>query len=495
MGPFGDAFVTKLNFSGSALVYSSFLGGNLEDSGNGIAIDSTGHAYVAGTTQSANFPSTPGAFQNQSPDTLNTNGFISKFSADGTVLVYSTYLGGEFLDSISGIALDSLGNSYVTGATYSGNFPLANPFPQPCVTSSTGSGKVFVTKLNQAGSALAYSVCVGGHGDSGNGIAIDGANSAYVIGTTFSDFITTPGAFQSVRQGTTDAFILKITDISSLSAAAIDFGSQPLGITSTVQGTTLTNNGTSALTLGTVSLSGANVADFQIMSDTCSGQIIAAGNNCSVGMTFTPTALASRVATLVITDSAPDSPLNVTLSGTGVDFSIAGSPSSITLSAGQQAAYSVTLTPEGGAFSDSVSLTCSLPTGLTSASCSLSPPSVSPGSNSGVSALTVTTAGPLARAVPFPGERSSRTLVASVLVAPTFVLAGIAFLGSGRRRGRRLSGIASLILWMFSLQFVGCSGGSSTPGQSGTPPGTYTITISGTSGSLQHKNTVTLVVQ
>ncbi len=122
MGPFGDAFVTKLNPSGSALVYSTFLGGNVEDSGNGIAIDADGHAYVGGSTQSFSFPSTPGAFQSQDPDSINTHGFVSKLSADGSALVYSTFLGGDFSDSVSSIAVDSLDNSYVTGGKRS-KFP------------------------------------------------------------------------------------------------------------------------------------------------------------------------------------------------------------------------------------------------------------------------------------------------------------------------------------------------------------------------------------
>jgi hypothetical protein len=495
MGPFGDAFITKLNPSGSALVYSSFLGGYLEDSGNGIAIDAGGNAYVGGSTESINFPSTPGAFQSQNPDTLNSNGFVSKLSADGSTLVYSTFLGGEFQDSVSSIAVDSLDNSYVTGATYSGDFPFVDPFPQACVTTPTGEGKVFVTKLNQAGSALDYSVCVGGHGDTGNGIAMDGANNAYVIGTTFTDLVTTPGAFQSVRLGTTDAFIVKIAESSSLSATALGFGSQPLGIASTAQTTTLTYNGTSPLTIGTVSLSGTNVADFQIASDSCSGQVLASGSTCSVGVTFTPSAIGARAATAVIPDSSPESPLNVSLSGTGVDFSITSSPPSVTLNAGNQAAYSVTVTPQGGTFSNSVSLTCSLPATLTLSSCSLSPPNVNPGSNSATSTLTVKTAGPSASMVPWPGTTSTRQFVASALMVPTSMFAGIAFLGNLRRRRRAFSAMATVICWILLTYLVACGGGNGTPTQPGTPSGTYKITITGASGSLQHANTVTLVVQ
>jgi hypothetical protein len=490
-GPFGDAFVTKLNPSGSALGFSTFLGGNIEDSGSGIAIDSAGHAFVGGSTQSATFPSTAGAFQSQDPNPIGTKGFVTKLSADGTALVYSTFLGGEFMDNISGIALDAVGNSYVTGTTYSGNFPLVNPFPQPCVTSSTGSGKVFISKLNAAGSALMYSVCVGAHGDTGNGIAVDGANNTYVAGTTFNgSFVTTPGAFQTNLKGTTDAFAVRVTDISSLSPAAINFGSEPLNVTSTAQSTTLTNDSVSPITIGTVQLSGANRADFQTPTNSCAGTVLTPGSTCTVGASFTPSALGNRIATLIITDDAADSPLSVGLAGTGVDFSVTATPATITISAGQSAAYTVTVSPQGGTFSTSISLNCGLPAGLTSASCSLLPNSVTPGSGTGTSMLTIKTSGPSAGAMLVP-----RSILASLVAGQTIILAGIFLPGRGTRKRRVSSEIVSLFLLIWLMQLLGCGGGSTTQTQHGTPSGTYTITLSGTVGSLQHSGTVTLVVQ
>jgi uncharacterized repeat protein (TIGR01451 family) len=494
MGPFGDAFVTKLNPGGSALVYSTFLGGNIEDSGNGISVDSAGHAYVAGSTQSATFPSTPGAFQSQDPDPIGTKGFISKFSVDGSALIYSTFLGGEYSDSVSNIALDSLGNSYVTGATYSGNFPFVNPLPQPCVTTPTGEGKVFITKLNSAGSALFYSVCVGAGGDSASGIAVDASGSAYVSGSTFSgSFVTTPGAFQSTLHGTNDTFILKLTEITSLSTSSIYFGSQPLGVTSSAQDATVTNAGTTAITINTISLSGLNAADFQLTADTCGGQVLAAGGSCNIGVTFTPAATGSRSATVVIADTAPDSPVSVALGGTGVDFSLAGAPSSVTVSAGQVASYSVTVSPQGGTLASGVSLNCSLPSALTFSSCSLSPASVTPGSNPGVSTLTVTTSGPSAKMV-LPLSRPTKQFFAIGLVNLGFMLVGIASVGSVPRTRRIFSHIAAAFLLLLLCQLAACGGAGSSQ-SSVTPRGTYTITISGASGSLHHTGTVALVVQ
>jgi len=492
MGPFGDAFVTKLNPGGSALVYSTFLGGNIEDSGNGIAVDSTGHAYVAGSTASATFPSTPGAFQSQDPDPIGTKGFISKLSVDGSALVYSTFLGGEYSDSASSIALDSVGNSYVTGTTSSANFPFVNPLPQPCLTSPTGVGKVFITKLNNAGSALVYSVCV--DAETGSGIAVDTSGSAYVSGSTnSSSFVTTPGAFQSTLHGTSDAFILKLTEITSLSTSSIDFGTQQLGVTSSAQAATVTNAGTTAITVNTISLSGLNAADFQLTADTCTGQVLPAGGSCNIGVTFTPAATGSRNAAVAIADTAPDSPVSVALSGTGVDFSLAGAPSSVTVSAGQVASYSVTVSPQGGTFASGVSLSCSLPSTLTFSSCSLSPASVTPGSNPGASTLTVTTSGPSAQVV-LPLSKPYEQLFSIGLFPLGFMLVGIASLANVPKTRRIVSRIAALFLLLVLGQLAAC-GGAGSGQSSATPRGTYTITISGATGSLHHTSTVVLVVQ
>jgi hypothetical protein len=212
-GPDPDAFVTKLNPTGSALVYSTYLGGNGAEFGRGIAVDASGNAYVTGSTGSLNFPTTPGAFQ----PTLGGgpyDAFVTKLHSAGAVLVYSTYLGGGFNHDIGqAIAVDATGHAYVTGRTESGDFPTtAGAFQQ---THAGGRTDTFVTKVNPAGSALVYSTFLGGNGDDrASGIAIDGDNSAYVTGTTDSNnFPTTVGAFKPVggsRKVDLDAFVAKI---------------------------------------------------------------------------------------------------------------------------------------------------------------------------------------------------------------------------------------------------------------------------------------------
>src|SRR3989442_679598 len=202
-----DAFVTKLNPTGSALVYSTYLGGDGFDPGDGIAVDATGNAYVTGLTFSTNFPTTPGAFQ--TTPKFASDAFVVKLNAAGTALVYSTFLGGDGFDQGHGIAVDAEGNAYATGGTSSTNFPTTTGAFR---TTFGGRSDAFVTKLNGDGSALVYSTYLGGFSsDRGNAIAVDAAGNAYVAGLTFStNFPTTPGAVRETFGGIFDAFVTKL---------------------------------------------------------------------------------------------------------------------------------------------------------------------------------------------------------------------------------------------------------------------------------------------
>jgi len=207
-----DTFVTKLNAAGSALVYSTYLGGTSFDFGFRIAVDSAGNAYATGYTDSRNFPTTPGAFQRAVGGALDA--FVTKLNATGSALVYSTYLGGTGAEYDLGIAVDSGGNAYVTGHTDSRNFPTTPDAFQPALA---GADDAFVTKLNATGSALVYSTYLGGtSADQGFRIAVDSAGNAYVTGFTDSpDFPTTPGAFQSALANGPDAFVTKLNATGS----------------------------------------------------------------------------------------------------------------------------------------------------------------------------------------------------------------------------------------------------------------------------------------
>ncbi len=201
--PAFDAFVSKLNPSGSALVYSTYLGGNSEDGGQGIAVDSARNAYVTGRTFSTDFPTV-------SPiRAAPGSGFVAKINASGSALVYSTYLGDLSGDGGSDIAVDSAGNAYVTGFTNSANFPTVNPLQ----ATIGGSADGFVAKLNPSGSALVYSTYIGGAGgDFGRSIAVDSAGNVYITGRTDSTNFPLANPLQATPGLADDVFVAKISE-------------------------------------------------------------------------------------------------------------------------------------------------------------------------------------------------------------------------------------------------------------------------------------------
>jgi len=208
-GGYDDAFVVKVNPSGTGLAYATFLGGSDNERSEGIAVDDTGAAYVAGYTGSSDFPTTPGAFDT----TFNGDhdAFVVKVNPSATGLAYATFLGGSYSDWGSGIAVDGDGAAYVRGETYSSDFPTT---PGAFDTTYNGGYNTdpFVVKVNPSGTGLAYATFLGGSDDDWvYGIAVDGDGAAYVTGeTSSSDFPTTPGAFDTTYNGDWDAFVVKV---------------------------------------------------------------------------------------------------------------------------------------------------------------------------------------------------------------------------------------------------------------------------------------------
>jgi hypothetical protein len=210
-GGSGDVFITKLNQSGSALVYSTYLGGNGNgsDSASGIAVDASGNAYVAGQA----FENFPLVNPLQAIST-GFDAFVAKVNSEGSALIYSTYLGGNGADSADDITIDANGDAYVTGRTGSTNFPTVNAF-QPAFG---GPGlDCFVTKVNSSGTALIFSTYLGGaNSDTPRTIAVDNAGNAYVGGFTSSTNFPVTNPLQSMRRGVGDGFVSKFSATGSL---------------------------------------------------------------------------------------------------------------------------------------------------------------------------------------------------------------------------------------------------------------------------------------
>jgi hypothetical protein len=242
-----EAYVLKLNPTGSAAVYSTFLGGSGEDTGNGIAVDAAGNAYVAGLTASPNFP-VANAYQPVLAG--NQDAFVAKLDSTGAILPYSTYLGGTLRDFANAVAVDSQGNAYVAGTTYSLDFPVSRAF-QP-TKAFTGSGhedvnQAFITKLDASGQALVYSSYLGGRScfgpgvtscladgddDSALAIAVDAAGIAYVGGYARSVTFPQVEAIQSAANiyGPAVPFVAKVQDrASAVLLYSVMFGTKESG--------------------------------------------------------------------------------------------------------------------------------------------------------------------------------------------------------------------------------------------------------------------------
>jgi len=209
-----NAFVFKLNALGDMLEFSTFLGGSGADTAYGIALDASGNSYIVGDTSSLNFPA--GGFQ-----TANHGGqdaFVAKLSSSGAQLLFSTYLGGAGADHGGAIAIDSSGTVYVTGYTWSSNFPTRNPFQNAI----GGPCNAYVAHLSANGNNLLFSTYLGGSGctmsypESGQGIAVDGQGNAYVAGVTSSSDFPLLNAVQPQIGGSTDAFAAKFNSSGGL---------------------------------------------------------------------------------------------------------------------------------------------------------------------------------------------------------------------------------------------------------------------------------------
>ena len=215
LGGINDAFITKLNENGDALVYSTYLGGSNEDTGNSIAVDRAGNSYITGRTNSTNFPTQNPLQAAFGGGRASNDAFITKLNENGDALVYSTYFGGSNNDIGNSIAVDREGHAYITGDTSSTNFPTQNPLQTSYGDSKDAydSSDAFITKLNENGDALVYSTYFGGSNvDSGRGIAVDRESHAYITGYTFSTNFPTQNPLQAANSGKYDAFVSKLNE-------------------------------------------------------------------------------------------------------------------------------------------------------------------------------------------------------------------------------------------------------------------------------------------
>jgi hypothetical protein len=531
-------FVARLDTTKSnaaSLIYSTYLGGSTQDAAAAIAVDGGGNAYVTGSTQSADFPTIPGAPQ-FTRTTLNRNiAYVSVLASSGAKLSFSTYFGGTTGDLATGIALDSTTspNVYITGATTSPDFPVTTGAFQ--TTFKTAAA--FAAKLSPAaatGVLLSPSPVAFGNqivGTASQARVVTLANltqsalmniKASIIGADAADFtIVSSQCGGSIAIGATCTINITFTpsisgvetatlsvsdsDASSpqtvqltgtgtgsaspvfLTPATVNFGNQGIGTASAAQTVTLKNNSKAAVTNIAVSITGVAASDFA-QTNTCTATL-AAGGSCTISVTFTPAATGIANATLSVADSDASSPQTAALVGVGTttsaDFAIAVLPATASVAAGASANATVTVVGLNS-FTDSVALTCSGTPG--GSACTLNPTSVTPSPTGATSSVTITTTARTAPAISF---RTAPRPPSSMWTATLGVsLMSLVLMAWWSRRTPAVKKLAWTCAALMALSLTSCSGLPVT----GTPAGTYTITITGTSGTLTHTATITLTV-
>jgi uncharacterized repeat protein (TIGR01451 family) len=376
-----DAFLTKLNPSGTVLDYSTYLGGSGYDVGAGLALGPGGTIYVTGTTTSANFPT-----KNPLKPGVGTqaDAFVTKFAADGGSLVYSTYLGGaDSYEEGSSIAVGADGSAYVAGTTQADGFPIVN-FSEPRGGGSFDAD-AFIAKLNPAGSALTFATFFGGTGDDyGNAVAVDPAGGIYLVGNTASSDFPVVNPFRATPVGG-EAFVTKFGPGVDLAVTLSDspdpvaFGADLTYIVNVNNFGDLAANGV-ALTITTPA--GATFISATSNHGACSGSgpvvcnlgTLNGGEQATASIKLKPPAVRTINATASVTLNEPDAvPGNNSASvSTNVDFadlSVTKSALNGTVAPGSKVFYLLTVTNKGGITAGPVTLADNLPQETAFVSC------------------------------------------------------------------------------------------------------------------------------
>jgi hypothetical protein len=518
-----DVWVARFSpqSSGPTLLlnYLTYIGGTGDDIGTGIASDSGGDAYVTGSTTSTDFPLSTSFTALQAANAGGTDAFLVKLgplctgsTCTSTTVPYNyfTYLGGTGTDIGTAVAVDTSQGAHITGSTTSTDVVIPNPSPiQP---NNGGGTDAFLARIDTtsggSSATLDNFTYLGGSGtDIGTGIVLDSRADTYVTGETASGDFPTLNPFQGALSGPSDAFVTKTgptIGLTMTAAASPDPGGVGNQITFTY---TITNGGdqTTGVTFTDFVSGGATFVSAAVATTTggCGG-LVGSTVTCSLGtlnsnqvstvtIKLTPTVAGTLGNSAQL--SVPGSTVTASAgtSAAVTDFSVAVGPPSTTVVAGVPASYTVTVAPSGGtSYPNSISLSCSsgLPTGAT---CTVT-------NGSTISNLT---SGAQSRQIVI--NTTARTTTAKLfdsswpLYAMFFPVGGLALIGAGMSSSHKrrlwtvllLAGVFSLI----TFQAACGSSGSTTTTTTGTPAGTYTLNITGTSGSTSHSSPVTLVVQ
>ena len=551
--PTTDAYILKMQ-SPAEVEYATYLGGTGNDQGLAVAVDAGGWAYIAGSTQSANIP-VINAIIDGSGNSLNQlkgtqqEAYLAKVTPDGTALIMSAYLGGSGGDQANAMALSPTGNGdiYLAGNTNSYDFPLV-PVAVPGNTvlgrsANAGNGDAFVTKvlgasfpmvtispisqsLTFANQAVGFSsvatqtvtltstgqvpLTINSITSTGDFTQVNTCGTGLPAATSSQNTCTITVTFTPSAVGTRSGTLTISDDATnspqtvglqgngvlvqdSVSPLSLSFASTTLGTTSAAQTVTVTNTDTAQTLI--ISSVPVITGDYSLSSNTCNS-LLAPGQSCTVGVTFTPVAPGSRIGTLIINGNGNTFPATVSLTGVGNGsgsvsgsggtpsaLTLTASPTALTVAKGAQETVTITLTAPTG-FSQTVTLACTATGGAT---CTVTQPSPNPVTGAAPSTATVTVSVP-----------SGNTITISNLIRPGRLLAtllpfgGIGLIFAGRRRRWLL--MLGLVVCL-ALGMVNCGGGGGGGGGSSSSSQTPQLKVTATTPSGSSQVVVALTMQ
>ncbi len=512
----GLGYVTKFDPAGATLLYSTFLGPANYAFPQAIVLDSSDDAYIVAQTQSS-------SFQTSNPIELYSNQkdlILVEIDPEASTQLFATYLGGSGDETPGGVAVDASGNIYIAGTTSSTDFPVTKGAVQGQLTGSTntffakiGAGTLptvslspnmlqfsplpvgstsqpqQVTVRNMSNLSLSP-ISITASGDfaqSGNcGTSLPPA-SACTLSVTFTPSAVGPrsGSILSTDTGASSPQLVSLSGTGQGALAlvlplSVAFGGTPVDSSSSRQ-VTLTNQGNIPLSISNIQITGAYA-----QTNNCSSSV-AAGASCTFNIVFAPTATGNQTGSLTIADNAATSPQTVTLSGTGSDFSLTTSTNAATVQVGNTATYTLNVAGLGGNFNSPVTLVCS--GAPVNAACSVSPISVTPGANTASATVTITTTTAAASVWP-PRQQSIFAVCFSGLGVFGTLLIGT------KRKNKHVALIVLTLFITSVLMMSACAGGTGVVSQQtkDVAPGTYQVTVTGTSGGDQHSVSLTLNV-
>ncbi len=514
------AIIAKLDPTGASLVYSTFLGTSNNMAGQAIQVDASGDAFIVGSDIGFDLANPIEAYAG------NGDVVVAEISPSATNLLMATFLGGQGWEAASGLALDGSGAVYVTGVTQSPDFPVTQSAFQ---TGLGGQTDAFIAKIDPTTSAPAVSMGPSSLQFGNQNVATTSAPQTSILRnmgsaaltisgkTTGADFAesddcgaTVPAAsfctFTVAFTPTTSGSLveaLTITDDATGSPHAVTlsgtgisgphyfrilpvslgFSSSPVDSVTTSQSVTVTNTSNAPLNISGVQVTG----DFAATGSNCG--IIAANGTCTVRVSFTPRSAGIRAGTLRLVSSGTSSP-QVMLSGSGVDFVSVPTNTRATVKAGGSATFQLNVGSVGGSFSNLVSFSCKGAPALST--CTVSPSSITPGSNTSTVAVTVKTTGAVAQNRT-PGDTRGRFLAAWMF--GQMGIFGVLVVGAKNRRKFRPYAASAVVGMLLLLVGCGLGGTQQSVVSNTTPQGSYSLSVVASSGNLQHVTKLLIIVQ